>query len=326
MHANDNYKYMVSIYMTTYYHKNYVRQAIDSILNQKVSFTYEIVISDDCSSDGTQEILKEYENKYNFIRVNYNEKNIGLSSNMFFAKSLCIGKYIISLSGDDYWIDDKKLQKQVEFLETHTEYIGITTRLEARSEDSGMTYYVLPDMKQCNKTFTLEDYINGKNFPLNGMMMRNVIKKNYDMFASMPKISPFIDDTTDCLFILTLGDIYISDDVTVAYRLRIAKKGEHNFNSINTGMTKFEKNISLLNELDKYFLGKYDLFHRYKRVIAPAIYKYYRPRFTKKFTEILNTIPDKYMKRRLIMVSIIYIPEKAIELFKRKFSNRGYCR
>lgn len=319
MQLNNDYKYMVSIYMTTYYHEKYIREAIESILSQNVNFKYEIVISDDCSGDKTQQIIKEYEKKYSFIKVNINEDNIGLSKNMFLAKSLCTGKYIIPLSGDDYWIDNNKLQRQVDFLEKHLEYMGVTTRLEARSEDSGEYYYTLPSIKECNRKFCVDDYIAGKNFPMNGMLMRNVIDENYEMFSAMPRISKYIDDVTDCLFILTLGDIYISDEVTVAYRLRIAKKGEHNFNSINTGLSKFEKIISLLNNLDKYFDGKYDLFNRYRKVIAPALYKYYRLQYKKDFSKIINTIPEKYKKRNLMLKSFLYIPQKAIEVIKRKY-------
>ena len=89
MQGNREYPYMVSVYMTTYYHEKYVADAIESILRQKVSFPYEIVISDDCSKDGTPSILKEYEEKYSFIRIKLNETNIGLSNNMFLAKSMC---------------------------------------------------------------------------------------------------------------------------------------------------------------------------------------------------------------------------------------------
>ena len=66
----------VSVYMLTYYHEKYIRQAIESVLSQKTHYNYEIVISDDYSQDGTREILREYQEKYpDIIRVNLNEKN-----------------------------------------------------------------------------------------------------------------------------------------------------------------------------------------------------------------------------------------------------------
>ena len=311
-------KYLVSVYMTTYFHEKYIRQAIDSILCQQVDFPYEIVISDDCSLDGTREILNEYNNRYDFIRVNFNETNIGLSNNMFLAKCMCSGKYIIPLSGDDYWIDRFKLQRQVDFLESHPQYIGVTTRLEARSDETKKSLYTEPSIGRCEKKFTIHDYLEGNNFPMNGLLMRNVIQDNFDMFSMMPRISRYIDDITDCLFILSLGDVYILSDVTVAYRLRLAQNGEHNFNSINTGISKFEKVISLLNGLDKYLDGKYNLIHRYAKVVGAALGKYYRPRFSGKFKEIMSTIPRKYYKNGLIILALIYIPKKGIKSVVRR--------
>lgn len=322
MQGNREYPYMVSVYMTTYYHEKYVADAIESILRQKVSFPYEIVISDDCSKDGTPSILKEYEEKYSFIRIKLNETNIGLSNNMFLAKSMCVGKYIIVLSGDDYWIDSEKLQRQVDFLEAHSEYIGVSTRLAAVSEETGETFHLVPAMTMCNRKFTLEDYLQGKNFPMNGMLLRNVIQEHYDMFSMMPQISPYIDDTTDCMFILTLGDIYISDEVTVAYRLRIAKKGEHNFNSLNTALTKFEKVVSLLNNLDAYWNGEYDLINRYKKLIGPAMVKCMRTGNLEEFNRVYSTIPLKYRSRGLKAKSVAYLGIMAVQILQRKVSKK----
>ena len=65
--------FVVSVWMTTYFHEDYISQAIESVLSQKTSFPYEIIISDDCSTDGTQKIIREYAKKYDFIR--YKKKN-----------------------------------------------------------------------------------------------------------------------------------------------------------------------------------------------------------------------------------------------------------
>ena len=313
----QNNEYMVSVYMTTYFHECYVEKAIESILAQKVNFQYEIVISDDASQDATPEILNRFAATYPFIKINLNETNIGLSANMFKAKLMCSGKYLIPLSGDDYWIDDKKLQKQVDFLEVHKEFIGVATRIESRTEDSLQADFIVPTLDKCNRAFSLNDFLKGVNFPTNGLLMRNIIKSNRDYFSLMPKMSPFIDDETDCLLILRMGDVYIMDDSTVAYRRRIEKEGEHNFNSIHKGISKFEKHIALLNNLYKEFGDECDLFGRYKIALGPELAKHYRKSTKDRFKEILNTIPEEYLKRGLIIKSIIYDIPKAYEVLTR---------
>jgi len=315
-------EYMVSVYMTTYYHEKYVRQAIESILSQKVNFDYEIVISDDASKDKTPNILKEYAAKYDFIKINLNQKNIGLSKNMFKAKSMCTGKYITVLSGDDYWIDNYKLQKQVDFLENNREYIGVATRIEARTNFNIFSDFIVPEIRKCNKVFTLENFLRGEDFPMNGMMMKNIINDNYEYFFSMPKISEYIDDITDCLLILTKGCIYISNDITVAYRRRIEENGEHNFNSINSSLVLFKKQIDLLNNLDKYFEGKYDLINRYIILIGPILAKNFLSiNSVGQIKKIVDTIPQKYKRRFLILKSLFYIPRKALYVLVRHFSH-----
>lgn len=113
---------MVSICCVAYNQESYVRQALDSFLAQKTNFPFEILISDDASPDRTADIIREYEQKYPEIvkpiyfsenqysrGVNIDEKNYERAS----------GKYIAVCEGDDYWIDEYKLQKQVDYMESH---------------------------------------------------------------------------------------------------------------------------------------------------------------------------------------------------------------
>ena len=116
---------LVSVWMITYNHEKYISEAIESVLMQKTDFDYEIIIGEDCSTDNTKAILKEYEKKYpHLIKVIYQDHNVGAMRNAFeFTFPRCHGKYIACLEGDDFWIDPLKLQKQVDFLEQHTEYV-----------------------------------------------------------------------------------------------------------------------------------------------------------------------------------------------------------
>ena len=112
----------VSICMITYNHENFIRRALDSIIEQKCNFQYDIVIGDDLSSDCTRHILLEFKNKYpERIKLLLREKNIGVSCNFADTIFECSGKYIAVLEGDDYWTDPYKLQKQYDLLEANHE-------------------------------------------------------------------------------------------------------------------------------------------------------------------------------------------------------------
>lgn len=112
----------VSVATETYNHERYIAQALDSILMQEVGFDYEIVIGEDCSTDKTRAIVLEYKRRYpETIRLLLNERNLGGRRNFVNTLQACRGEYIALLEGDDYWTSSHKLQKQVDYLDSHPE-------------------------------------------------------------------------------------------------------------------------------------------------------------------------------------------------------------
>lgn len=118
---------LVSICSITYNHAPFIRQCLDGFLMQQCNFPIEIIINDDCSTDGTTEIIREYAEKYpDKIFPVFHEENQwskgerGIFQKFVFPKAR--GKYIALCEGDDYWTDPLKLQKQVDFLESHPDY------------------------------------------------------------------------------------------------------------------------------------------------------------------------------------------------------------
>ncbi|UOG77604.1 glycosyltransferase (plasmid) [Hymenobacter tibetensis] len=110
----------ISVWITTYNHEEFIAQAIESVLMQQTTFTYELVIGEDCSTDGTRDIVLDYKARYpNKIRLLLPETNLGMVPMTKASYALCTGRYISWLDGDDYWTDPHKLQQQVEFLEAH---------------------------------------------------------------------------------------------------------------------------------------------------------------------------------------------------------------
>lgn len=131
----------VSVCVLSYNHEKYIRQCLDSIISQKVSFEYELIVSDDASSDQTRLILSEYQNRYpNIIKLIYNKTNIGISQNYQQTLLVAQGKYIAFCEGDDFWCDETKLQTQVNFLDTHPDF-GFVGTYNKLLEPSGKLLY-----------------------------------------------------------------------------------------------------------------------------------------------------------------------------------------
>lgn len=113
---------LVSVKMITYNHAPYIVQAIEGVLQQKTNFSFELVIGEDCSTDGTREIVFEYKDKFpDIIRVITSDKNVGMKQNSLRTLKDCQGKYLAFCEGDDYWQSPDKLQKQADYLESHPE-------------------------------------------------------------------------------------------------------------------------------------------------------------------------------------------------------------
>ncbi len=142
---------MVSICCLAYNHKNYIRKALDSFLMQKTNFKFEILINDDCSTDGTTEIIKEYEAKYpDIIKPLYQQENQysksfkGHMMSFNFNFPRVSGKYVAMCEGDDFWVDDTKLQKQFDALENHPECSFSTHTVRCTTESGKPTKELIP--------------------------------------------------------------------------------------------------------------------------------------------------------------------------------------
>lgn len=120
--TNDRGTPLVSICTITYNHEKYIEKSLDSFLMQETNFSYEIVISDDCSTDNNAKIIQNYIDKYpNIFNANLRTVNVGMGINGRENLTSARGEYIALCEGDDYWTDKNKLQIQVDILEKNTE-------------------------------------------------------------------------------------------------------------------------------------------------------------------------------------------------------------
>ena len=132
---------LVSICCSTYNHENYIAQTLEGFLMQKCNFPVEILINEDCSTDKTASIIKEYEKQFPDVikpvyqKENQYSKGVKPITKLLFPR--VTGKYIAICEGDDYWTDPYKLQKQVDFLETNVEYGMVYTEFNRLNQKSG---------------------------------------------------------------------------------------------------------------------------------------------------------------------------------------------
>lgn len=118
MSAADESIPLVSVAMTAYNSEKWLARALDSVLMQQTEFPVEVVVGDDCSTDGTVAVARSYRQRHpEMIRVLEREKNLGIQRNYYGTFEHCRGKYIAWLDADDYWTDPEKLAIQVATLE-----------------------------------------------------------------------------------------------------------------------------------------------------------------------------------------------------------------
>ena len=165
----------VSVFMLTYNHEQYIKQALDSALAQETDFDVEIVIGEDCSTDNTRAIVADYVVRYpGRIRTLFHDANVGMSRNVVLVLEACTGEYIALLEGDDYWTDPHKLQKQVDFLDAHPDYAisahNVTVlKSDGQSGTSESLYYSKPPFD----TYTIGELAKGNVLPTASCVYRN---------------------------------------------------------------------------------------------------------------------------------------------------------
>lgn len=223
----------ISIILLVYNHAPYIQKALDSILMQKTTAQYEILVHDDASTDGTQEILKQYVKKYPYIKL-YLRKKKGPSVNKIayeLVRKAC-GKYIAQLEGDDYWIGENKLEIQFQFLKSHPQYAAVymdsITINETGRIINDRAHYITYDWRG---EYNITDYWYSGKYPGQaGTMMAKNIYKECDS-TIVYKAHDVMGDITDIMLLAMNAPIYRINEIGSARRV-VRRKGKDNWNSI----------------------------------------------------------------------------------------------
>lgn len=212
---------MVSIQCITYNHCPYIRQCLDGIIMQKTNFRYIAVIHDDASTDGTTEIVREYAKKYPDIILpiiqTENQYSKNLNNIRIAIDKRMTGKYIAACEGDDYWTDPLKLQKQVDFLETHPDY-SMCFHQAVRHYQNGSH----PDELYCSiedKDYTgMEMYQSCHRPPTASLMMRRTVIES-NVYKEFIKRNLSFGDIPFFLSCASNGKVRGMTDIMSVYRM-----------------------------------------------------------------------------------------------------------
>jgi glycosyltransferase involved in cell wall biosynthesis len=182
---------LVSVVVHTYNHRLYIDQCIESILAQRRDFPIEIVISDDCSPDGTGKTIDEYQARHPelFVRVDP-ERNVGAAANFTRVWTPCRGKYLAMLDGDDWWNSPDKLATQVAFMEANPEYTFSAHTVRVVQMPDCREIKTQPLLQYRRPRSTVQDLIAGGSFNACSLMFKRGI----------------VTDIPDWMYKLSLGD------------------------------------------------------------------------------------------------------------------------
>ena len=217
----------VTVWCTVYNHKPYLQKTLDGFVNQKTNFRYKVVINDDASTDGSQEILKEYEDKYpEIFKIHYQKINL-FSRNIKIAPLVLLpeieGKYLAFCEGDDYWCDENKLQECYDALETHPKCSMCVHKTRKIYENGNKSNYFFPPTNIDEGIISSNRYVNiigiQACFHYSSFFVRSDIMLNY--YNNLPEYSVkcIVGDYCIELFSVLYGDIFYINKTMSCYRM-----------------------------------------------------------------------------------------------------------
>lgn len=248
---------VVSVCMITYNHESYIHEAIKGILIQKTNFPFELVIGEDCSTDNTRKIIREYEIQYpEIIIAQYPETNRGMIENFTTVMESARGKYIALCEGDDYWTDPLKLQKQVDFLESNPDYVLCFHDAETICEDETVINWSFKKKysRIYNKqdAFSFDDIIrNGWFIPTASIVFRNIIKEFPEWFNNV-----LSGDYSLQMLLARKGKFKYIDELMSIYRLH-KSNSRSLFNDLSLNLVNINQTTILLNTVTGWHKGKF---------------------------------------------------------------------
>lgn len=247
----DTQPLMVTIQCFTYNQEQYIRQCLDGFVMQKTNFRFEAIVHDDASTDGTADIIREYEAKYpDIIKPIYETENQYSKHDGSLVRIMnehMHGKYIAVCEGDDYWIDPLKLQKQVDFLANNPDYGMVCSASKIYKQGIGMK-----KGSYGHEYRGIEDLLKGNYIFNASVLKRKSLEELYNLeigfhpdwkMGDWPRI-------LHCAIVSKIG--YINEAMSV---YRVLPNSASHFDDFDKFKAFNENSV----EVSKFFIDKYNL-------------------------------------------------------------------
>lgn len=300
-------KPVVSIRCTVYNHAKYLRQCLDGFIMQETTFPFEVIVHDDASTDNSASIIREYANKYPYIikpifqTENQYSKHDGSINKHLRAATSPFAKYFAICEGDDYWIDPLKLQKQVDFLESHPDYGLVYTDVNFYFQNKDVMKRNYISSGKLKQSHDFEEHLINAGYiaPCSWVFRKDFLQKNSYQY---------VDGTFPmALDIWAQSKVYFLNETTAVYRhlsesashSRSLQKGFYFTNGVFQIQKDYIKKYrSLISETteEKVYLSAYCR-------LLPAAIALKNGAFVK---EALMYFKDKHIPYKMKLISSIY--------------------
>lgn len=241
----------LTVLMPSYNRGKYIREAVASVLNQKTHFGIKLIITDDCSTDGSAEIIQKLQKQYpDKIEIILSDKNERLLANILKAQVRVHTEYFCVLDPDDYYTDENFLQKAVDYLESHPDFSIYSSNCLMLYDDGTTKPYIKTKIEKT--VFTFDDLLQDNVIITQtaGSVFRNTVYHNgippiiKDAIGT-PSESSFRADTERYIFHLYTGKAYFVNELAAIYRIH--KDG------IWTKENQFHRNLLAAQAYYDYF-------------------------------------------------------------------------
>ena len=304
-------KGMISVVVCTYNQEQTIGRTLDAILSQQCHVPYEIVIGEDCSTDGTRTICQQYAQRHpDKIQLICNERNKGLIDNYFDCLLTCQGEYIADCAGDDFWTDTQKLEKEVCVMERHPEVTMVITNWQYYDE---RTKKATPSQQRNHKPVTpghelLKDIITQYNmsvFHLCTALYRNeVFRQAYEKDPALFRGQSRCSEDMQIAFTMALhGDIAYLPDITLNYSI-----GRETISSSADDAKQFwfvRKNTELIHDLSsKHHIDIGDFYQKQIFALGMHAFRAHQPQL---YQETLACEAEWNVKRTVKNQLLFYV-------------------
>lgn len=297
---------LVSVRCITYNHEPYIAQALDGFLMQKTNFPFEVIVHDDASTDKTANIIREYEKKFPKIikpiyeTENQYSKHDGSLSRI--VNAALKGKYVAMCEGDDYWIDENKLQMQVDFLEKHGDVSAtyhnceLLFQGEISKEDKIGKEKKHPHRK--TGFYTLSEFSKDEAFPgqLASLVVRHNICDIVDDKKNILNLYPINGDVKYIAVSLVFGKVFVFENIMSVYRIvmNFGNSWSARTKNLNLRGDYLLRNIGIKkyieSESNKKFYNDRSIFIESVHILLNALFLPHKNNNKKVFNEVVKKL------------------------------------